>query len=104
MSDLSKFRDHCRKMATAAHKPECPSLPENQPHWPPRGCRAIRAVGELVLGRRNGPPPPAPKCDGCLTDADRALFAQMAGEIDAHLAPQVDLFGEVTTEPTLEDA
>jgi hypothetical protein len=37
-------------------------------------------------------------------DADRALFAQMAGEVDDYLAPQVDLFGEGATEPTLETA
>jgi hypothetical protein len=48
--------------------------------------------------------PPRAVCDGCLTDADRALFAQMASEVDDYLAPQVDLFGDVAMEPTMEDA
>jgi hypothetical protein len=60
MSDLTSFRDYCRKMAG---------------------------------------PPVAP---GCPAATERALWLQMADEIDAYLATPheaVDLFGEVTTEP-----
>lgn len=114
MSDLTRFRDHCREMATAEHKPECPSLTAVEPYWPPGGWDLIDDEGDWCA--RSGKPStglgwlgPKPKwepptCGGCLTDADRALFAQMAGEVDDYLAPQVDLFGDVTTEPTLEDA
>lgn len=67
MSDLTTFRDHCRKMA-ADQRAVIP--------W---------------------------------TAAERALWTQMADEIDAYLATPTaveDLFGEVTAEPqtALEDA
>jgi hypothetical protein len=65
VSDLTRFRDHCRKMAGSPTAPGCPAASE------------------------------------------RALWLQMADEIDAYLAAPleaVDLFGETTVEPTLEDA
>lgn len=97
MSDLTRFRDHCRKMAAAEHKPECESLAE--PRWVnwdpadeiPHGAQLWRDMGLIRL--------PVSACPGCLTDAERALFASMAGEVDDYLAPQVDLFGETTAEP-----
>ena len=88
MSQLGAFRDHCAHMTTAQHKPECPSL------------TAVRPAA-LSLDRLTWEPP---KCDGCVTNAERALFAQMAAEIDDYLAPQVDLFGDTTPEPTRENA
>lgn len=99
MSDLTRFRDHCRVMAASEHKPECPSLPKNQPHWS-MWHGIYDASGEIEALGWNGPPPPPPTCDGCLTDAERDLFASMAAEVDDYLAPQPDLFGELTTEPT----
>jgi len=96
MSTLSTFREHCARMATAEHKPECPSL--ERPKWTPwadgddipQGARVWRAIGLVQL--------PPPKCDGCVTDADRALFRQMADEVDHYLQPQPDLFGGLTHE------
>ena len=80
MSALTTFRDHARRMSESKHVPECPSLRERR--W--------GETAEQVAARA---------CDGCVSDADRALFAQLAGEIDDYLAPQVDLFGEETVEP-----
>lgn len=98
MSALTEFRNHCRKMATVEHKPECPSLPANRPHWP-TWAAVYGDDGELEALRWNGPRPPVPACDGCNSADDRALFARMASEVDDYLAPQVDLFGETTPEP-----
>lgn len=60
MTDLERFRDHCRKQAG---------------------------------------PPVAP---GCPAAAERALWVQLADEIDAYLAgpvEHVDLFGDASVEP-----
>lgn len=65
MSDLTAFRDHCRKMAGPAVAPGCPAA------------------------------------------AARALWLQMAEEIDAYLAgpvEAVDLFGAGTREPEPDPA
>lgn len=80
MSALDQFRDHCRKMATAEHKPECAGHLPSRWGW----AREIH---------------PDPNCGGCLTDDDRALFALLADEVEAYQAPQVDLFGELSQEP-----
>lgn len=97
---LAAFRDHCRKMAVAEHKPEC--------KWPDARLVAQHNVRQATFERTFSEPkgtrPLAEHCLGCVTAADRALFAQMAGEVDDYLAPQVDLFGDVTAEPTMEDA
>lgn len=74
MSELTETRDHCRRMAKAEHKPGCP---------------AAKRTGFVRSGCDAGP-------NGCNPPADRALFAQLADEIDAHLAPDPD-------QPTLED-
>lgn len=63
MTELELFRDHCRKMSSARHTPEC-SLPR------PGFWLDIK---------------PNPKCPGCVSDADRALFARLAAEVDAYL-------------------
>ena len=65
-SDLERFRDHCREMATAVHKPTCHGHRPSTWGW----AREIH---------------PDPKCPGCVTDADRALWARLAAEIDAYL-------------------
>lgn len=81
MSDLSNFRDHCAAMAVAEHKPECRLWVQRPGRW---------ADWEH----------PSPECGGCVTDSDRALFALLAAEVDDYLAPQPDLFGGESTEPT----
>lgn len=58
MSDLTQFRDHCRKMAKAAHKPDCNG---GRPHLK------------------------HPTCRGCVTPADRLLWRRLATETDRYL-------------------
>lgn len=93
MSDLTAFRDHCRKMAAADHKPECPSL--KKPGWvvPEPG-----QAGEWMGLVRYFPP----GCDGCNPAVDRDLFERLAGEVDEYLGRpvDVDLFGELSEMPT----
>lgn len=84
MSDLTTFRDHCRQMADAIHKPECRLWVERPGIFHPSGDWKY----------------PSPECVGCISDADRALFALLAAEVDDYLAPQPDLFGAESIEPT----
>lgn len=74
MSELRAAGDHARKMSTSLHKPECGRSPE-RPLW--------------VKFR------PDPKCRSCVTHAERTLWALIADEIDAYLAPDDEpgLFG-----------
>jgi hypothetical protein len=71
MSELTTFRDHARKMAEAEHKPECP------------------------YGWADGSGLPDCPCPGCIPDADRALWARLADEVDAYLSHDEEgaLFG-----------
>lgn len=62
MSDLEQARDHASAMAKAQHKPDC--LQREHP-W----TKAQPTCGQ----------------DHCVTDADRALWAQLADEYDQHL-------------------
>jgi hypothetical protein len=82
--ELTRFRDFARKCASTGHGPSCPAAPG-------------------LMWRT-----PKPTCSGCIPDGDRALFGQMADEIDAYLAggqaEHLDLFGATTTEPTIEPA
>lgn len=84
---VERYRDHCARMADAQHKPECPSLTAVEPYWPPGGWtwtdRADFSKGMSWLGPKPHWEPP--KCDGCLTDDERALFAQLAGEADRYI-------------------
>lgn len=59
MSDLAEYRKHCRRMTTAKHRPDCliPTGPWTKPK-------------------------PTPGCTGCVTDADRALWKQLADEAE----------------------
>ncbi|WP_372733596.1 hypothetical protein [Nocardioides sp.] len=41
-------------------------------------------------------------CTGCNPAADQALFTRLADEIDTHLSPQPDLFGQTTTPEPVE--
>jgi hypothetical protein len=61
VSDLTSFRDHCRRMATEQHRPDCPGRVPGRPYVKPIGC------------------------EGCVTDSDRLLFAMLAAEVDAYL-------------------
>lgn len=81
MSTLTTFRDHARKVANTGHGPDCPARPALQ--WQH----------------------PAPRCNGCIPEPDRALFKLMADEIDTYLGTpttSTDLFGEPATEPQPE--
>lgn len=80
MSDLTTTRDHCRRMATAVHTDDCHTTTPMR--W-----------GGTITNR------PDPACTGCVPESDRALFAQLAGEIDAYLAGDPD----VITPPTVDD-
>jgi len=72
MSDLSAFRDHARTMSTAEHKGTCQGRREHH-NFPD---------GRLVY--------PDPACPGCVSDADRALWARLADEVDAYLSHDED--------------
>lgn len=97
MTALTDFRDHARKMAAWHPKP-------------PSGRLSAQCQG----GKFSGPPthdcrwwascpcechPRTPD----LPEAERALWVQLADEIDAYLAarhaPAADLFGEAGVEP-----
>ena len=99
MSDLERFADHCRAMATAEHKPECCRCgrpyccgcvghPDYHPGWDEHygttrwAEHAARCPGN----------PGAPPCPGCVTDADRALWTRLADEVAAYLDPHPTLW------------
>lgn len=87
MTDLEQFRDHCRAMVTAEHKPECPMLTAVEPYWPPGGWDWTDWT-DLSKGLTwIGPKPKwePPHCDGCNPEADRALFARLATEADEYI-------------------
>jgi hypothetical protein len=92
MSGLSDFRDHCRRMATAEHKPECPSLgPKSRPVW--------ESVYEDDSGmpcalRLAGFTEPPPRCSGCNSPEDQAMFARLADEVDDYRSGDLVLFGD----------
>lgn len=79
MSDLERFRDHARRMATAEHKPECTSLIPGEWRYPRN---ALSMAGPTWWE------PPA--CPGCITDAERVLWARLADETDAYLDRPVE--------------
>lgn len=81
MSQLDEFRRHCARMATALHKPECPSLgPPSRPVWGTvTGDDGIPSALRWV-----GNTPAPPSCDGCNSVADRALFARLASEVEQY--------------------
>lgn len=96
MSDLTKFRDYSRVMAQGGHSDECViGSAEAKRRW---GYFRMFREWEPKWGPRpDGPPRP---CEGdCVSAGDRALFARLAAEVDEYLAPQPDLFGEMTAEP-----
>ena len=91
MSELGAFRDHCRRMAEAEHRPECASL-RPEPYWV---AWALSPDGMTMYWRGPKPPWSPAACDCHLTDAERALFARLADEIDAHLSNDDEpLWGE----------
>lgn len=63
-TDLTRFLTHAREMTTAIHRPDCPRV----------------ASGPLQEGSRT-----RPRCPGCVTDADRALWVRLADEGDRYL-------------------
>ncbi len=98
MSDLTEFAAHCRRMATAEHRPECCQCGRSwccgcpgHPVGHPRGWSAGRWEEHAVKCPGN---PSAPPCAGCVTDADRALFAALTAECEAYLNDGPGLFEE----------
>lgn len=83
---LERYRDHCRRMSEAQHKPECPSLTAREPYWD-QWEHVQDNCGQTTCLVWRGPKPKwePPGCDGCMTDAERALFARLAGEVDDYL-------------------
>lgn len=97
MSDLTAARDHARKMAA--------QQPPDLAREPGMRCqigehpRCIFGPGTCPCACHDDQRPVVP------TDAERALWTQIADEIDAYLARPaevVDLFGDVGVEPTME--
>lgn len=91
---LESFRDHCARMATAEHKPECPMLTWVEPYW----CSWVPVYDENdEIPRRlvwAGPKPTTgefqrPTCDGCNPEADRDLFRRLSAEVDQYLDGQL---------------
>lgn len=82
MSDLTRFRDHCRRMASATHTDECGT-------WT-RGWRGMSKHR------------PDPTCSGCVNAADRALWAHLADEIDSYLAGELQAAAAAGVEQPLE--
>ena len=70
MPELEQFLRHCRAMSTAEHKPECRRADHLARCW----------------GIREAWTHPDPACTGCVTDADRALWARLADEVEAYLS------------------
>lgn len=95
MSDLTRFRDHAREMTERLHRPDCcrceqtyccgcighPAYhPDVRPPWWYGPAMLWTAHAETCPGN-----PAAPNCTGCVTDAERALWTQIADEIDDYL-------------------
>jgi hypothetical protein len=79
---LDTFRQHCAEMATAQHKPDCPSITAKEPWWDAWTVRCDdKGWPSSMLWRGPKPKWEPPRCDGCVTDDERALFAQMAREV-----------------------
>lgn len=89
---LTTLRDHCRRMADAEHKDDCPALTAREPHWDMWA--EVVKHGQISGLRWRGPKPKwtPPTCDGCNPAAERALFARIAGEIDDYRGDQLALF------------
>lgn len=81
------YAEHARRMATAEHTPECvekrrDALRKAGPKWDVNYDDAGDPVSLSWLGTV---PPPNP-CPGCVTDAERDLWARLADEAEAYLA------------------
>lgn len=88
---IETFRDHCRKMAAAEHKPDiCPTLTATPPERLIPKYEGGEFWGFYVNIEAFSWKPP--HCPGCNTESDRALFAQLAAETDRYL--QGELFEE----------
>ena len=68
MNDLTTFRDHARRMSTARHTDECGTWTNPKRLNAPRRWQS-----------------PNPACAGCVTPAQRDLWARLADEVDAYL-------------------
>jgi hypothetical protein len=70
MTELEAFGAHCRKMATAQHRPDCRSV--------------INASTNLLSGYK----PTAVPCSGCVSALDRAIWQRLADEVSAYLTTE----------------
>ena len=76
-SDLERFRDHCRNMVTAEHRPDCEGAKPKPPRW-----RMFRDVSAMTLAEAPAPP----SCSGCVSPVDREWWARLADEADRYLS------------------
>jgi len=85
MSELTTFRDHARAMSEAEHRKDCEGTPD-------RVATRARDISSYrrMFGELHPKLMPIERCPGCVTDADRALWARLADEVDAHLARNVE--------------
>lgn len=89
MMRLTTLRDYFREMAQSEHLEDCPSVTARESFW---------QHWALVEGEDGAPssmywrgPKPKwepPRCDGCLSDEDRAWFARLAVELDGYVGDQ----------------
>jgi hypothetical protein len=69
VSDLATF---------GAHKPGCPPRDQSR-----RWINCFDEHGVIADGHYD-----PPRCPGCVTDADRALWGRLAAEVEAYLTPE----------------
>lgn len=97
MSDLERFRDHCREMATIQHAEDCYGA-QRVTKVLLRNGRASDLDHDLSCADETAHDAhewigdhgfdwfcPG-VCGGCVSDADRALWIRLADEIDGYLA------------------
>ena len=91
---LTTLRDHFQAMSEAEHLPDCPSITARGPFWSAWTPRyGPDGIPQSLLWRGPKPKWEPPKCDGCVSAEDRALFARLADEVGGYLdAKQGALF------------
>lgn len=106
MSDLTAFRDHARLMAEREHAAGCPPV-RSKPGRAHNGdnekwCGETTAHSEHLWNQQSrfgehlidwachG------ICGGCLPDHERTLWRRLADEIDAYLADDPEVIGQLT--------
>ena len=75
MTDLERALAHAQTMAGAEHRPDCPPR-DRRPRW----INEHDADGWITGGHEE-----QPRCPGCVTDTERALWRQLADEYAAQV-------------------